>query len=215
MIALCAKQALRCSMCIMTRKEAREIAPGIPVVAISAAENTGMEALKEFIQPGRTVVLLGSSGVGKSTIINRLLGYERQKIGDVRESDGKGRHVTTSRELIPLPDRGLLIDNPGMRELQLWSGGKGIAITFSDVEELATRCRFKDCMHDSEPGCAVLRAVEDGEISGERLSSYRKLMREQQHARRRRDAYEKKKHERSLTKMYRHADTVRRLRGKK
>ena len=107
------------------------------------------------------------------------------------------------------------MDNPGIRELQLWSDGTGIAMTFSDIQELAAHCRFSDCIHDSEPGCAVKQAVEDGDIPEERLASYRKLIREQQHARRRRDTYEKKKHERSLTKMYRHGDTIRRMRGKK
>jgi ribosome biogenesis GTPase len=159
--------------------EVESIAIGVPVHAVSAAENEGLEALRRYIGRGRTVALLGSSGVGKSSIANRLLGYERQKVVAVREGDSRGRHTTVSRELIVLPGGGVLIDTPGMRELQLWSeteGGENE--TFSDIEALQGRCRFGDCGHKTEPGCAIRDAVEEGSLDAGRLRSYLKLQRE-------------------------------------
>ena len=158
--------------------EVLEIAPGIDVVAISATCNENIEQLSPYLKDGKTVALLGSSGVGKSTLINALEGYKRQNIGEIREKDSRGRHVTTERELIMLEKGGLIIDNPGMRELQLWDAGEGMLDLFSDIIELEMQCKFSDCLHESEPGCAVKRAISDESLSEKRLESYRKLQRE-------------------------------------
>jgi len=157
------------------RVEIEAAAPGVPVRVIAAKEGRGLEALAPWLQWGRTVALLGSSGVGKSTIVNRLLGEERQRTRAVRESDQRGRHTTTHRELVILPGGGLLLDTPGLREIQLWASEEGLATAFEDVEALAPRCRFRDCEHGSEPGCAVRAAVESSELSEKRLASYHKL----------------------------------------
>ena len=159
--------------------EAEAVARGVPVHRVSAKTGEGCEALLQYLKPGETVSLLGSSGVGKSTLINRLLGREAQRTGDVREGDDRGRHTTTHRELLPLPAGGLLIDTPGLREVQLWEGDQGIESTFGDVEELAEGCRFSDCRHLGEPGCAVEEAVARGHLARGRLESYHKLQREQ------------------------------------
>lgn len=152
--------------------------PDVPVHTVCAPRDEGYDALRGYLEPGRTVALLGSSGVGKSTIVNRLAGEELQRTQEVRTTDGRGRHTTTHRQLILLADGGLLMDTPGMRELQLWDVDEGVEETFSDVEELAADCRFPDCEHDREPGCAVLAAVEDDRLTAERLGSYQKLRRE-------------------------------------
>jgi ribosome biogenesis GTPase len=131
---------------------------------------------------------LGPSGAGKSTLINRLLGKELLRVGPVREDDHKGRHTTTHRQLIRLPGGGLIVDTPGMRELQLWDAESGLQDTFGDVEELAAACRFADCTHTAEPGCSVLDAVERGQLDAGRLEGYRKLEREQAYLARRHDA---------------------------
>ena len=160
--------------------EALEIeaaAYGVPVHRVSNVSGAGLDALKAYLQPGRTVALLGSSGVGKSTLVNRLGGRELLPTGDVR-SDGRGRHTTTHRELVPLPGGALLLDTPGMRELQLWAGEESLDGAFGDVSGLAAECRFADCAHEGEPGCAVVAAVRSGALSGERLASYKKLQRE-------------------------------------
>jgi ribosome biogenesis GTPase len=158
--------------------EVESVAPGVSVLAVSALEGEGLEALGPWLAPGRTVALLGSSGVGKSTIANALLGGLRQETGAVREDDSHGRHTTTRRELVPLPGGALLIDTPGMRELQLWGGDEGLDGTFPDVATLAARCRFRDCGHAGEPGCAVREAVEAGRLDESRLESWHKLQRE-------------------------------------
>ncbi len=139
-----------------------------------------MEALEAYFRKGQTIVLLGSSGVGKSTLVNRLLQEERQTTQAVRESDSRGRHTTTSRELFLLPCGAMIIDTPGLRELQLWNAADGLSQTFADVDTLASRCRFTDCRHQSEPGCAVQAALASGDLDVERLESWRKLGREQQ-----------------------------------
>lgn len=158
--------------------EVKAIAPDLSVIAISAAEKTGLEQLAPYLQDGKTVVLLGSSGVGKSTLINALEGRKRQKIGEIREDDGRGRHTTTVRELLVLERGGIIIDNPGMREIQLWDAGDGLDDAFQDIIELAKECKFSDCRHETEPGCAVKKAIEEGALSLGRLESYRKLQRE-------------------------------------
>ena len=159
--------------------EARAVSMGVPVHRVSAKTGEGCEALREYLRAGETVSLLGSSGVGKSTLINRLLGREAQRTGDVRDGDDRGRHTTTHRELLPLPQGGLLIDTPGLREVQLWEGDQGIESAFEDIEELAESCRFSDCRHQGEPGCAVAEAVVRGDLAPERLESYHKLQSEQ------------------------------------
>ena len=152
-------------------------APGVEVIAVSAMSGDGMNLLAARLEPGRTAVLLGSSGVGKSTLVNHLLGTAQQRTADVA-STGKGRHTTTHRELVRLANGALLIDTPGMRELQLWSADDGLGSTFADVEAYAARCRFRDCVHDREPGCAVREAVASGELAGERLEHWHQLRRE-------------------------------------
>lgn len=162
------------------RADAERVAPGVPVLAIAAKPGEGLPALGPWLQAGRTVALLGSSGVGKSTIVNRLLGREKQKTNEIREADGRGRHTTTHRELVALPGGALLIDTPGLREIQLWSEGTGLQVAFDDVKELAAACRFGDCSHTAEPACAVRAAVADGRLAASRLDSYLKLQAELQ-----------------------------------
>jgi len=157
------------------RAEVERVAPGVPVLALAAKPGLGLEALAPWLVPGRTVALLGSSGVGKSTLVNRLLGREKQKTREVREVDQRGRHTTTHRELIALPGGALLLDTPGLRELQLWSDGAGFEAAFEDVGALAVSCRFTDCGHGNEPGCAVRAAVEEQRLDPARLESYLKL----------------------------------------
>ena len=157
------------------RAEVEAVASGVPVRVIAAKAGEGLEALVPWLGPGRTVALLGSSGVGKSTLVNRLLGREKQKTREVRPSDQRGRHTTTHRELLVLPGGGLLLDTPGLREIQLWSDGAGLEAAFEDVQFLAASCRFTDCGHESEPGCSVHAAVEDGRLPATRLASFQKL----------------------------------------
>jgi ribosome biogenesis GTPase len=159
--------------------EVEALAQGAPVLAVSAREGTGIEALRAQLPAGKTGALLGSSGVGKSTLVNRLLGEERLETQPVRQEDSRGRHTTTHRELFVLPHGGLLIDGPGMRELGLWGEEEGLGQAFADVLALAADCRFSDCSHRREPGCAVRAAVEAGGLTEERLASFDKLLREQ------------------------------------
>jgi ribosome biogenesis GTPase / thiamine phosphate phosphatase len=159
--------------------EVESVALGVPVHVVSAVTGQGCDALRARIGPGATAVLLGSSGVGKSTLVNRWLGDEVMATKETREDDDEGRHTTTHRQLLVLPGGGMVIDTPGLRELQLWDvGSAALDATFADVEELAADCRFADCTHVHEPECAVLAAVESGELPGERLHSWRKLQRE-------------------------------------
>jgi ribosome biogenesis GTPase / thiamine phosphate phosphatase len=158
--------------------EVESVALGVPVVAIGALEGVGLDALDPWLVSGHTVALLGSSGVGKSTLVNALLGEERQLTREVREDDSRGRHTTTWRELIPLPGGAVLLDTPGMRTLALWGGEEGLAEAFADIASLAAGCRFGDCSHESEPGCAVLAAVADGTLDEARLASWHKLQKE-------------------------------------
>jgi ribosome biogenesis GTPase len=151
---------------------------GIRVIAISALENRGIDVLRSCFGAGETAVLLGSSGVGKSTIVNRLLGSERQRVQEVISGRQRGRHTTTMRELICLPGGALIIDTPGMRELRIWADGDGLCSVFRDVEDLAVHCRFRDCRHGPDHGCAVRQAVRDGDLPAKRLESYLKLQRE-------------------------------------
>jgi ribosome biogenesis GTPase len=168
--------------------EVEAVAFGVPVHTVSAVTGEGLDELAPYFGPGRTAVLLGSSGVGKSTLINSVLGIEQLDTGVVREGDDRGRHTTTHRELIRVPSGGLVIDTPGLREVQLWGEASGgLTETFQDVAELASTCRFADCVHETEPGCAVRDAIRSGALPAERLESYRKLQRELARLERRRD----------------------------
>jgi ribosome biogenesis GTPase / thiamine phosphate phosphatase len=162
------------------------VAFGAPVHAISSVTREGLDGLRTYLGPGVTAALLGSSGVGKSTLVNTLAGDELLATREIRD-DGKGRHTTTRRELVQLPGGGLVIDTPGMRELQLWTADEGLEEAFEDVTELFAQCRFSDCAHETEPGCAVKAALADGTLSPERWESYLKLQRELAHLERRLD----------------------------
>ncbi|MEW5983203.1 MAG: ribosome small subunit-dependent GTPase A [Acidobacteriota bacterium] len=186
--------------------EVQSVAPGVSVHAISTRCDPDLACLDPYLEPGRTVALLGSSGVGKSTIVNRLVGEEVQRTREVRESDQRGRHTTSHRQLIRLPGGALLIDTPGMRELQLWDGAAGVGAAFGDVEAFAPKCRFGDCRHDTEPGCAVKAAVDDGDLDANRLESYRQLQRERKWLLARideRTAQDRKRYEKMIGKIAR------------
>ncbi|NLF30638.1 MAG: ribosome small subunit-dependent GTPase A [Planctomycetes bacterium] len=163
------------------------VAYGTAVCPVSAVADGGAEPLRQWLGAGRTAVLLGSSGVGKSTLINALVGAARQRTGAVRAADGRGRHTTTQRELIALDAGGVLIDTPGLRELQLWADPDAADDAFSDIAELAARCRFRDCAHSGEPGCAVQAALARGELDVRRYENYLQLQAELRHAARRQD----------------------------
>jgi ribosome biogenesis GTPase len=155
-----------------------DIAPGISIHAVSARERIGLEALRNYLTAGNTVAFLGSSGVGKSALINALLGQEIQKTAEIRQDDHMGRHTTTMRQLILIPSGGMVIDTPGMREIQMWAGEDGLQGAFHDIKRLADECRFTDCSHNAEPGCAVKAAIELGDLDPARLESFRKLQNE-------------------------------------
>ena len=154
-----------------------EAVPGLPVLPVSALAGEGLDALRALLAPGETVAFLGSSGVGKSSLVNRLLGDARQETSPVRDCDRRGRHTTTRRELFALPGGALLLDTPGLREVGPWSGD-GLGQTFEELDQLSAACRFRDCTHEHEPGCAVLAAAEAGEVDPDRLESFWKLRRE-------------------------------------
>jgi ribosome biogenesis GTPase len=167
--------------------EVESIAAGVPIFALSARTGEGVEALDKFLAAGETVVLLGSSGVGKSTLLNHFLQRDAQTVQPVRASDSRGRHTTTHRELFALPGGALLIDTPGLRELQLWGAAEGVEQTFSDIEEFAAGCKYGNCGHTSEPGCGVQAAMADGRLDAERVENWRKLQREQEFVKRKMD----------------------------
>jgi ribosome biogenesis GTPase / thiamine phosphate phosphatase len=181
---------------------ATAIAPGVPVHAVSAATGLGMTALEPYFAGGAAAVLLGPSGVGKSTLINRLLGRDVQPTQGVRD-DGRGRHTTTQRQLFERPGGGWILDTPGLRELALWEGGDGVDTVFAEVEDLAPHCRFRDCTHRAEPGCAVRAAVASGALAPERLANYHKLHGELAYLERRHDAAARAEHNRQVRALHR------------
>ncbi len=194
-------------------EELRLALPGSEVHAVSAVDGRGLDALDPHLQPGRTLVLLGSSGVGKSTLANRLLGAELLATQEVREEDAKGRHTTTSRHLVCIPSGAVLIDTPGTRELALWGDEDATSAAFSEIDALAAACRFGDCTHHGEPGCAVLLAIEDGELTRERLDSRNKLDREMARLVAKQDQraqWQEKQQQRAMGKMYKQAQNERR-----
>jgi ribosome biogenesis GTPase len=171
--------------------DAARVAPGVAVIMIGSKPRVGLERLDEWLRPGQTIALLGSSGVGKSTLVNALAGADLQATGDVRESDQRGKHTTSFRRLLRLPSGALLVDNPGVREVQLWTVAIGDEEAFADVEALAADCRFSDCRHENEPECAVRAAVEEGTLKEKRVTSWRALQEEL-----RRVASRRKEHDR-------------------
>ena len=182
--------------------QVEEVAPGVPVVTTTALGGE-VEELSPLLVPGETVVLLGSSGVGKSTLLNRLYGGDLLRTASVRSSDDRGRHTTTHRRLVQLPGGCLLIDSPGLREIQLWDSDEGLEAVFEDIRELATGCRFRDCTHQDEPSCAVRASVESGELDTMRLESLRKLESETASLERRRDVRARRQVDKRLGRLYR------------
>jgi len=167
-----------CSEAAQRRTEVESIAIGVPIYTLSAIHHDGIEIVRHYVQMGQTAALLGSSGVGKSTIINSLVSTEKFRVNEVSELGSRGRHTTTFRQLVFLPNGGMVIDTPGMRELQVWGEEDVVNQCFDDIEQLATQCKFRDCKHKNEPGCAVLKAIDDGVIASGRHVSYMKLKNE-------------------------------------
>ena len=174
-------------------RKTQQVAAGVPLHLVSTRTGAGLEELSAYLAPGKTVVFLGSSGVGKSSLVNALAGQEVMTAGGIREQDSKGRHTTTYRQLLTLPGGAMIIDTPGMRELGMWGVDQGLEEAFGDVERFLGRCRFSDCKHIREPGCAVRAAIESGELELARWESYCKLQAEARSAELRRNAHGKKR----------------------
>lgn len=194
------------------RRAVEAVAPGVDVLLTSCVSDLGFDAIRAQLRPGETVVLIGSSGAGKSSLANRLLGREALRTGAVREGDDRGRHTTTHRQLIVLPDGALLIDSPGIREVVLWSGDHGLGGAFEDIETLAVGCRFRDCTHNGEPGCDVSASVVDGRLDAGRLRNYRELGKELRALEIRRDAAAQRAAGKKAQAMFRGAKRAKRQR---
>jgi len=186
-----------------TIEQVETVVFGVDILPVSATDGAGLEEINAFLSAGRTAVFLGSSGVGKSSIINALLGEERLKVQAVRDYDKRGRHTTTHREMIVIPGGGIVIDTPGLREIQIWLDEEGIKRTFPDIEALAMQCRFSDCRHQTEPGCAVKAAIKNGELDEGRYNNYLKLQKELEHLARRQNQKEARRSERDFDKRIR------------
>lgn len=163
-------------------EQLQNVALGVPIIKVSSVTGEGLEEIKDYVKPSKTIVFLGSSGVGKSSLVNAVAGYDLMKVNGIREDDSRGRHTTTHRQLIMMENGAMIIDTPGMRELGMWTVSEGLNATFSDIEELESKCKFRDCKHKAEPGCAVKAALENGELSVERWNNYRKLKQESKRA---------------------------------
>jgi ribosome biogenesis GTPase / thiamine phosphate phosphatase len=195
-------------------REAERCALGFPLVCVSNVRGDGIDELRSLLTPGETVVLLGSSGVGKSTLVNVLGGADTRATQAIRSKDGKGRHATTDRHLIQLPSGVLLIDTPGLREVQLWASDDAVNNTFPEISVIAEHCRFRDCQHQGEPGCAVLAGIGRGEIDADRLRSLQRLRREVAHLERERDPLAASEHKRKLRSLFRAVEKQYRQREK-
>lgn len=191
-----------CSTVELKRAQLDAVAPGVPVHIISCYTKSGLDELDKYLKPGRTIALLGSSGAGKSTLINCLAGQDIQLVQEIREGDDRGRHTTTCRELIMLPGGSLIIDTPGMRELQLWNADEGIHSVFEDIDQLARLCRFNNCSHTKEPGCAVQQAISQGNLPRERYDSFLKLQKELEYLSRKQNVHEQLAYKNKWKKIY-------------
>lgn len=190
-----------CDQAQTLRQQVQDLDPMLMIETVNALDEDSVQALLPWCKSGKTVAFMGSSGVGKSTLVNTLMGKETQKTGSIREDDSKGRHTTTGRTLFTMPSGGVLLDTPGMRELQLANVSQGLSETFADIEELAQQCRFSDCSHQGEPGCAVEKAIAAGTLDSRRVNNYMKLQREQ--ARNSASLAELRSKDKQLGKMYR------------
>ncbi len=196
---------------------AEEAVPGVPVHLVDSLSGHGIEVVRGYLAGSKTAVVLGASGVGKSTLTNALVGHGVLETGEVREADGRGRHTTTARHLVPLPGGGALIDTPGIRAIATWGAGEGIERVFAEIEAAAAECRFRDCSHRTEPGCAVRAGVESGDIDAKRLERYRRVERERAHEESRSDPLARAdfvSNQKRIQRWLRGRDDVKRKRGK-
>lgn len=204
-----------CADVASARREIDSITRNADILTISALQDKGLDAVRKYVAAGQTAVLLGSSGVGKSTLINALAGKNVLATGDIRDDDDRGRHTTTHRQLITLPNGGMIIDTPGIRELQLWAGDDSLDLAFEDIAELARDCRFTNCRHETEPGCAIHSAIETGTLAAERFANYQKLLCELAYLHRRENksaqAAERKKWRAIHTSAHDHINKKRRI----